>query len=74
MHRHGGAADDGIRGTTEGGMFAMMAMMAVCCIGVLVLFALIPLVGWTAGLIIAVSAGTALMYAHWKLMDHGSGH
>lgn len=62
------------RDTAATGMFAMMAMMAVCCIGVFVLLALIPLIGWPAGAIVAIGLGSALMYAHMKLMSHGSHH
>ena len=58
----------------ESGMFAMMAMMAVCCIGVFVLVALIPIIGWPAGAIVAIGLGAALMYAHMKMMNHGHRH
>lgn len=54
------------------GMFAMMAMMMICCIGVFILVALIPIIGWPAGIVVAVLGAAALMYAHTKLMRHGS--
>lgn len=60
--------------TAQSGMFAMMAMMAVCCVGVFVLVALIPVIGWPAGAIVAVGLGAALMYAHMKMMNHGHRH
>ncbi|MBA4181743.1 MAG: hypothetical protein C0506_14230 [Anaerolinea sp.] len=52
----------------------MFAMMAVCCIGVLVLLAVVPLMAWPAGAIVALGLGAALMYAHMKMMHHGSHH
>ncbi len=60
--------------TTRTGMLAMMAMMAVCCLTVLALGLLIPVLGLPAGVIVAVSAGAALMYAHMKFMKHGANH
>ncbi len=59
---------------TQTGMFAMMAMMMICCVGIFVLIALIPLIGWPAGIVVAVVGGAGLMYAHMKLMGHGSHH
>jgi 4-hydroxybenzoate polyprenyltransferase len=59
--------------TTAAGLIAMTAMMAVCCVAVLALVLLIPLLGWPAGIITAVAVGGALMYAHMKFMSH-SGH
>jgi hypothetical protein len=53
------------------GMLAMMAMMAACCLGVFVLLAFIPVIGWPAGAVVAVALGAAVMYAHMKLMGHG---
>ena len=58
--------------TTRTGLFAMMAMMAVCCLTMLALVLLIPVRGLPAGGIVAVSVGAALMYAHMKFMKHGS--
>ena len=55
-------------------MFAMMAMMAMCCVGVFVLLALIPVIGWPAGAVVAVGLGAAVMYVHMKMMGHGSHH
>lgn len=60
--------------TTRTGMFAMMAMMAVCCLTVLALVLLIPVLGLPAGVIVAVSAGVALMYAHMKFMKQSPHH
>jgi len=57
---------------TETGMFAMVAMMMVCCVGIFVLVVLIPLIGWPAGIVVAIVGGAALMWAHMKMMGHGS--
>lgn len=56
------------------GMFAMMAMMAICCAAIFVLVLLIPLIGWPAGIVLAIGGSAALMYAHYKFMGHGSHH
>lgn len=61
-----------VKRAADTGMFAMMAMLIVCCVGIFVLVLLIPLIGWPAGAIVAVSLGAALMYAHMKMMNHGS--
>lgn len=63
-----------VKETADTGMFAMMAMMAICCISVVVLLAIIPLIGWPAGAIVAIALGAALMYAHMKMMRHGTHH
>jgi hypothetical protein len=55
------------------GMFAMMAMMLVCCVGMMFLFFLIPVLGWPVGLALVVAGGAALMYGHHRLMC-GRGH
>ena len=56
------------------GMFAMMAMMAICCVGVFLLVLLIPLIGWPAGIVLALAGGAVLMALHMKFMNHGSHH
>lgn len=61
-------------GAADAGIFAMMAMMAICCVGVFVLLALIPAIGWPAGAVVAVGLGAAVMYVHMKMMGHGSHH
>jgi len=50
------------------GMFGMMAMMLVCCVGILLLFLLIPVLGWPIGLAMVVVGGAALMYGHHRFM------
>ena len=57
--------------SAQSGLFAMTAMMAICCVGVFVLVALIPVIGWPAGATVAIGLGAAVMYAHLKMMDHG---
>ena len=66
--------EDTVDETAQMGMAAMMAMMMVSCVGVLVLVALIPILGWPLGIAIAVIGGAGLMYAHHKLMGHGTRH
>lgn len=56
------------------GILAMGAMMAVCCLGMLLLVTLITLVGWPAGIAVGVLGGGALLFAHWRLMGHGAHH
>ncbi len=63
-----------VKDSADSGMFAMMAMMMVCCLGIFVLVALIPLIGWPAGVVVAIIGGAALMYAHQRMMSHGSHH
>ena len=62
-----------VQDATTMGMFAMMAMMLVCCVGILLLFLLIPVLGWPIGLAVVVVVGAALMYVHHRLMG-GHGH
>ena len=66
--------EDRVGDASQSGMFAMMAMMMVCCVAVLVLLALIPFIGWPAGAFLGIGLGAALMYAHMKMMNHGSHH
>lgn len=63
-----------VKDAATSGMFAMMAMMAICCVAIFLLLAVIPVIGWPAGAVLAVGLGTALMYAHMKFMGHGSRH
>jgi hypothetical protein len=51
----------------------MAAMMAMCA-SVLILVAVIPAVGFAAGLAIAVTAGALLVVGHRRFLGHGSGH
>ncbi len=63
-----------VKDATDAGLFAMMAMMIVCCVGIFVIVALIPLVGWPAGIVVAILAGAALMYTQQRMMNRGSHH
>jgi hypothetical protein len=54
------------------GILAMMAMMMSCCLGIFLLVAIIPLIGWPAGIVLAVAGGVALTFVHRKFMGHGS--
>jgi FtsH-binding integral membrane protein len=55
------------------GGFAMMAMMMVCCMSVVLLFLLIPVVGWPIGLTIGAVGFLAMLFVHQRMMGHG-GH
>ena len=48
--------------------FAMMAMMMACCMAVVLLFLLIPFVGWPIGLAIGAIGLVAMIAAHQKFM------
>jgi xanthosine utilization system XapX-like protein len=49
-------------------MMLMMALMMGLCMGVFLLFALIPVVGWPAGLALALVGGAAMLAGHQWLM------
>lgn len=55
-------------------MMGMMAMMMVCCMAVVLLFLLIPIVGWPIGLTIGAVGFIAMLFAHQKMMGHGGHH
>jgi hypothetical protein len=50
--------------------FAMMA----CCMAVVLLFLLIPVVGWPIGLTIGAVGFIAMFYVHQRMMGHGGHH
>ena len=52
-------------------MGGMMAMMMAMCVGVILLFAIIPTVGFPLGLAIAVVAGALMFFLHARFMRHG---
>ena len=56
-----------------GGM-RMAAMMMLCCLGVVLLFAVLPLLPWPAAIAVGLLGGLGLLVAHQKLMGHGSHH
>ena len=67
--------DDSSAGSGMGsGGFAMMAMMMACCLGVLVIFAIIPVVGLPIGLGIGALGLGAMMWVHLKMMGGHGGH
>ena len=55
------------------GMMAMMAMMMSMCLGVVLLFAVIPAVGLPLGLAIAAVGVAIMLFVHGRMMRHG-GH
>ena len=52
-------------------MGGMMAMMMAMCVGVILLFGIIPTVGFPLGLGIAVVAGALMFFLHARFMRHG---
>lgn len=63
-----------VKDSANAGWFPMMAMMLICCVSIFVIVALIPLIGWPAGIVVAIIGGAALMYVHQRMMNHGSHH
>jgi hypothetical protein len=53
-------------------MMAMMVMMMAMCFGVVLLFAVIPSIGWPLGIVVGVAAGGLMLYLHQRYMRHGS--
>ena len=52
-------------------MMGMMAMMMAMCVGVILLFAVIPAVGFPLGVLIALGAGALMLVLHARFMRHG---
>ena len=52
-------------------MVLMMAIMMGACFGSVLLFSLIPVVGWPVGLTIAALGFGAMLFIHQRLMGHG---
>jgi len=57
-------------GGTMAGL-AMMALMMLCCVGVLLLFLLIPVVGWPVGITIVAVGAVAMLFFRQRFMRHG---
>lgn len=74
MKRQDESPKEQVQSAADSGMFAMMAMMLICCLGIFLLAVLIPLLGWPVGIALAIAGGAALMYMHGRLMNHGSHH
>ena len=72
MNEHQNSDAKETRDAAQTGMFVMMAMMMVCCVGIFLLIAIIPFIGWPAGAVLAIAGGAAMMFAHQKFMRHGS--
>jgi hypothetical protein len=54
------------------GMMTMMVMMMAMCFGVVLLFAVIPSIGWPPGIVVGVVAGGLMLFLHQRYMRHGS--
>ena len=52
-------------------MGGMMIMMMAMCLGVVLLFVVIPTLGFPLGLGIAVVAGALMLVLHGRFMRHG---
>lgn len=61
---------DGTGDSATNSLF-MMAMMMACCVAVLLLFALIPIVGWPIGVPLGLGGIAAMLLAHQRWMRHG---
>lgn len=64
---HGSHSD----GPGSGDMFIMMLMMMACCLSLVLVFALVPVIGWPAGIALFVVALAAMYFMHAKFMRHG---
>ena len=53
------------------GMFGMMAMMMACCMGLFLVIALVPVIGWPAGIALFIVAAAGMLLWHTKFMRHG---
>ncbi len=53
-------------------MMAMMVMMMAMCFGVVLLFAVIPSIGWPLGIVVGVVAGGLMLFLHQRYMRHGT--
>jgi hypothetical protein len=60
------------KGSQVAAWVATAAMMLGCCAGIFVIVALIPVIGWPAGIVVAVVGGAVMMYAHQRLTSPGS--
>lgn len=54
-------------------MMLMMGLMMGLCLGTVLLFSLIPVIGWPLGVALALGGVGAMFYIHQRLMGHG-GH
>ena len=52
-------------------MGGMMIMMMAMCLGAVLLFLVIPAVGFPLGLIVAIVAGALMLVLHGRFMRHG---
>jgi hypothetical protein len=64
--------DDGHSGHNDSaaGMMAMMVLMMSMCLGMVVLFAVIPALGLPLGLAIAAAGAAVMLFLHGRIMRH----
>jgi hypothetical protein len=66
---HGQAERSG-HGDSAASMMAMLVMMMSVCLGMVLLFAIIPALGLPVGLAIALVAGAMMLVVHGWMMRH----
>ena len=57
-------------GNRDNGSMMMMAMMALCCLPIVVIAVLIPLLGFPLGVLVAVLGAALMLLGHRKFMGH----
>lgn len=57
-------------GNRDNGPMMMMAMMALCCLPIILIAVLIPLLGFPLGVLVAVLGAIVLLLGHRKFMGH----
>ncbi len=70
MNSNGHEPEQG--GGSGGNMVGMMVMMMAMCFGVVLLFAIIPSIGWPLGIVFGVAGGGLMLFLHQRYMRHGS--
>lgn len=51
-------------------MMLMMGLMMGLCLGTVLLFSLIPVIGWPLGIVLALGGFGTMLYLHQRLMGH----
>lgn len=56
---------------TNASMMKMMGPMMGVCLGSVLLFSLIPVIGWPLGIGVAAAGFGGMLFLHQRLMGHG---